>query len=120
MATRESFQPLSFQFQISLNAVAYIVKGCCKAIVVSRNFEQRRNYPRSLGAIDGKLVTIRKPKNVETYYYNYKHTHSIILLPIAGEYIYADVGWNGRVVESVEILDFTIKVSYMHVSKKRL
>ena len=32
LATGETFQSLSFQIRISLNAVSYIVKGCCKAI----------------------------------------------------------------------------------------
>ena len=31
--TGESFQSLSFQYRISLNAVSHIVKGCCKAFV---------------------------------------------------------------------------------------
>ena len=57
----------------------------------------------ALGAIDGKHVTIRKPSNAGSYYYNYKHTHSIILLAIAGpeyECLYADVGSNSRVNDS--------------------
>ena len=33
LATGETFQSSSFQYRISLNAVSYIVKGCCKAIV---------------------------------------------------------------------------------------
>ena len=33
LATGESFQSLSYQFRISLNAVSCIIKGCCKAIV---------------------------------------------------------------------------------------
>ena len=33
IATGESFQSLSFQFRISLNAVSYIIKGCCNALV---------------------------------------------------------------------------------------
>ena len=32
LATSETFQSLSFQFRISLNAVSYIVKSCCKAV----------------------------------------------------------------------------------------
>ena len=122
IATGESFQSLSFQFRIPLNAVLYIIKGCCNALVdelvpvfvktpsseqewleISKKFETRWNYPHALGAIDGKHVTIRKPSNAGSYYYNYKHTHSIILLAIAGpeyECLYADVGSNGRVNDS--------------------
>jgi len=33
LATGESFQSLSFQYRISIRAISYIVKGCCKAIV---------------------------------------------------------------------------------------
>ena len=114
IATRQSFQSPSFQFTISLNTVSYIIKRCCNALVdelvpvfvktpsseqewfeISKKFETRWNYSHSLGAIDGKHVTIRKPSNAGSYYYNYKHTHSIILLAIAGpefESLYADVG----------------------------
>ena len=82
IATWESFQSLSFQFRISLNAVSYIIKGCCNALVdelvpvfvktpsseqewleISKRFEARWNYPLVLSAIDGKHVTIRKPSN---------------------------------------------------------
>ena len=103
-AIGESFQSLSFQFRISLNAVSYIIKGCCNSLVdelvpvfvetpssehegieISKKFETRRNYPHALGAIDRKHVTIRKPSNAGCYYYNYKYMHSIILLAIAGQ-----------------------------------
>ena len=119
----ESFQSLSFQYRTSLNAVSYIVKGRCKAIVermassfvkvpsteaewlgISKKFEEKWNFPHALGAIDGKHVRIQKLRNGGSFYYNYKHTHSIILMAIAGpeyECLYADVGSNGRVNDSV-------------------
>ena len=68
----------------------------------SKKVETRWNYPHALGAIDGKHVTIRKPSNAGSYYYNYRHAHSIILLAIDGpeyECLYADVGSNGRVTQ---------------------
>ena len=93
IATGESFQSLSFQFRISLNAVSHIIKGCYNALVdelisvfvktpsseqewleISRKFETRWNYLHALVAIEGKHVTIRKPSNAGSYYYNYKHT----------------------------------------------
>ena len=103
LAAGETFQSLSFQYRISLNAVSYIVKGYCKAIVermvlnfikvpsteaewldISKRFEEKWNFPHALGAIDGKHVRIQEPKNGGCFYYNYKHTHSIILMAIAG------------------------------------
>ena len=122
LATGETFKSLHFQFRISEHAVSYIVKGCCKAIVkrmaaefikvpsseeewlhISKKFEEKWNFPHALGAIDGKHVKIQKPKNCGSFYYNYKHSHSIILMAIAGpeyECLYADVGSNGRVNDS--------------------
>ena len=67
---------------------------------ISKRFEEKWNFPHALGAIDGKHVRIQKPKNEGSCYYNYKHTHSIILMAIAGpeyECLYAHVGSNGRV-----------------------
>jgi len=97
LATGESFQSLHFQFRIALNAISYIIRGCCNALV-DKLVPKFLKLPSS-----EKHVTIKKPANCGSYYYNYKHTHSIILLAIAGpnyECLYADVGSNGRVNDS--------------------
>ena len=115
----ETFQSLSFQFRISDRAISYIVKEICNAIVkylaplclkvpsaqegwlsIAEKFGTRQQYLNAIGAIDGKHVVIRKPSHGDSHCYNYKHSHSIILMAVVGpsyECLYADVGTNGRV-----------------------
>lgn len=118
LATGETYRSLSFQFGISRRAISYIIEQVSKAIFkrignismrtpssvaewmeISKKFEERWQFPHALGAIDGKHIVIKPPAGAGSYYYNYKHTHSIVLMVIAGpdyECLYADVGRNGR------------------------
>lgn len=67
---------------------------------VANKFELKWNFPKCLGAIDGKHVVIQAPQNSGSYYYNYKGQHSVVLMAIADatyKFLVVTVGANGRV-----------------------
>lgn len=67
---------------------------------VAAEFETRWQFPHCLGSIDGKHIRIVPPKGSGSYYFNYKKTHSVVLMAIANancEFLYCDVGTNGRI-----------------------
>ena len=70
---------------------------------MSDEFQKKWNYPNCLGSLDGKHILIQPPANSGSFYYNYKGTHSIILIALVNanlEFMYADVGVNGRASDS--------------------
>ena len=118
LATGETFRSLYFQFRISRKAVSYIIIEVCEAIFailgplymkfptseadwrkIESSFREKWQFPHCLGAVDGRHL-VMKSCGCGSKYFNYKGTHSIALLCLAGgdyKVIWADVGMNGRI-----------------------
>ena len=119
LATGETFRSLHFQFRMGKSNISYIVREVCRAIYsvlgaryistptscpewlqIAEDFEHMWQFPKCIGAIDGKHVVICPPSGGGSFYYNYKETHSVVLMAVAGpnyKCLYADAGTNGRV-----------------------
>ena len=66
---------------------------------ISKVFEERWNFPHALGAIDGKHVVMQCPARGGSSFFNYKKTHSLVLLGVCNgsyEFIMVDIGDSGR------------------------
>ena len=49
---------------------------------VAEGFETQWNFNHSIGAMDGKHITVQAPANSGSYFFNYKHSFSIVLLAV--------------------------------------
>ena len=61
--------------------------------VVSRN-EEKWQYPNCLDAVDGKHLVLQPPPASGFHFFNYKKTHSMVLVAVVGpdyECLYVDV-----------------------------
>ena len=95
---------LSFSFRVAHNTISLFVPQVCRAITaeykdvvfqtpttpaewrrVADRFGERWNLHHCCGAIDGKHVAIKKPKNSGTLYYKYILLSKILSLKIITE-----------------------------------
>ena len=67
---------------------------------IAQVFEEKWNFNHCIGAMDGKHILIKPPAHSGSYYFNYKHSFSVVLLAIVDanyKFIYVDISCNGRI-----------------------
>ena len=67
---------------------------------IAQEFHEKWNFKTCIGAMDEKHILIKPPPNSGSYYFNYKHSFSIVLLAIVDanyRFVYTDIGCNGRI-----------------------
>ena len=101
LATGESYTSLSCQFRVGRSTISKFLPEVCRAIQddftreylrcpttpdegkeLERKFRIRWNVPQALGALDGKHVALKKPKNTGALNHNYKGFFSIVMLAL--------------------------------------
>ena len=118
LATGSSQMSLSFNFRIGRSTVCSILQETCSAIWdvlctefvkapstaedwrgISFQFAQIWNFPNCIGAIDGKHIVMQAPARSGSLYYNYKGSHSIVLMAACDahyRFTLMDIGNCGR------------------------
>lgn len=99
LATGDSYHSLMYGFRVPHNTISKVIREVCQAIVdeyaeevvpcpsnaaewrdVALQFQNRWQYPHCVGALDGKHIAMRCPRNGGSLYYNYKGVHGFLLI----------------------------------------
>lgn len=121
LASGDSMKSISYAFRVSPQAVSKIISETCEAIWsclnetflkkpteedwrdIANDFEIKWDFPHCIGAVDGKHIVIQAPPNSGSAYFNYKNTHSVILMAVVDanlSFVLVDIGAQGRKSDS--------------------
>lgn len=130
LATGESYTSLQYNWRVAHNTISKIVTETCIVLIrvyikeqlacpktpdewkkVATRFSEKWQFHNCLGALDGKHIAIKCPANSGTFYFNYKHFFSIVLLALVDadyKFLYIDIGANGSASDAGIFVDSEI------------
>ncbi|CAG4974181.1 unnamed protein product [Colias eurytheme] len=118
LATGDSYQSLMYLFRISASTISLFIPEVCLAIYtalkqyikvpttteewlkIAEGYEIIWQFPHCIGAIDGKHIIIKAPGHSGSTYFNYKGSHSVVLMIVVDanyRIIYMNCGNIGRI-----------------------